>query len=114
VSLTLDAFLTQLLKDPRELEAYLNAAILDDDADEWLATLSTLAKAKGGLALLSKRTGIHRVHLYKMLAKGGNPSFRNVMTVLEALGVQINFSVKPSPKHAPKRRAHTKRKLAHA
>src|SRR6266446_1357090 len=86
--------LLESLKDPREASAYLQAALIEGDAEILLIALRTLAQAKGGLALLAKKTGIHRVHLYKMLGKDGNPSFKNMLAVLEALGVKVDFSMR--------------------
>lgn len=86
--------LMESLKDPKEASAYLQAALLEGDADSLLIAMHTLARAKGGLSLLAKKTGIHRVHLYKMLGKGGNPSFKNMIVVLEALGVKVDFSAR--------------------
>lgn len=96
---TLD-FKTRLiedLKDPREAAAFLQAAILEGDADSLLVALRTLAQAKGGLSMLAKKTGINRVHLYRMLAKGGNPSFKNVVTILQALGISVDFGARKIP-----------------
>ena len=99
--------LLRSLRDPKEAAAYLEAAFLENDAENWLIALGTLAQAKGGLTLLSKKTGIHRVHLYRMLGKDGNPSFKNVVSVLDALGVKISFNI---PKSAVRKRP--KKKLA--
>lgn len=93
-TLNFDDYLLESLKNPKEASAYLQAALMEGDSDTLLIALRTLAHAKGGLALLAQKTGIHRVHLYKMLGKGGNPSFKNIMTVLQALGVEVDFSVR--------------------
>jgi probable addiction module antidote protein len=90
--------LLKSLQDPQEAAAYLQAAILEADPDNWLIALRTLAKAKGGLALLAQKTGLHRVHLYRMLGKEGNPTFKSMIAILQALGVQIKFSsIGPEP-----------------
>jgi len=88
--------LMKSLKDPKEAAAYLQAALIEGDADSLLIAVQTLARAKGGMALLAKKTKLDRVHLYRLLGKGGNPSFRNMMIILEALGLKIDLSSKLS------------------
>ena len=51
-----------------------------------------MAKAKGGLELLSKRTGLGRVYLYHALSKKGNPLLVTAIKICAALGVK--FSVR--------------------
>jgi probable addiction module antidote protein len=107
--LDLEKELHESLKDPKEAAAYLQAAILEADPDNWLIALRTLAQAKGGLSLLAQKTGLHRVHLYRMLGKGGNPTFKNVLAILTALGVQVNFSQVPDKHASQKRVTHFRR-----
>jgi probable addiction module antidote protein len=102
-------YLLEKLEDPRDAAAYLRVAVEDGDPDTLLMALQTLAKAKGGLALLAKKTGLHRVHLYRMLDKGGNPSFKNTLSILEALGLRISFET--NTKH-PARQAHQRHAAA--
>ena len=92
--LKFEDYLLEKLKDPREAAAYLQAAILDGEADALLLAVGAIAKAKGGIAWLSKKTGLDRVHLYRLLGTEGNPSFRNMMTILEALGIKVDFSAR--------------------
>lgn len=42
-----------------------------------------------GTSQVAKATKIHRVTLYRMLAKGGNPSLENLMRILCALNLRI-------------------------
>jgi DNA-binding phage protein len=42
-----------------------------------------------GTTKLAAAKGIHRVILYRMLAKGGNPSLENLMRILVALDLRI-------------------------
>lgn len=42
-----------------------------------------------GTTKIAAATGIHRVTLYRMLAKGGNPSLENLMRILSALDLRV-------------------------
>jgi probable addiction module antidote protein len=100
--------LLESLRDPKEAAAYLQAALVENDPDTLLTALRTLAKVKGGLSMLAQKTGLHRVHLYRMLAKGGNPSFKNTLSILQALGVRICFEqVRKAPGRNASRRHST-------
>jgi probable addiction module antidote protein len=105
--------LRKSLNDPKEAAAYLQAARMEADADSWLIALQTLAQVKGGLTLLSKKTGINRVHLYRMLGKSGNPTFRNVLAILKSLSVDIKFvPIKDEPIKAHRAPKKGKKKAA--
>jgi probable addiction module antidote protein len=95
--LRLDDYLKDSLKDPKLAAAYLQAALEDGGLDTLLMALQTLAKHKGGLSVLAHKTGLHRVHLYRMLGKGGNPSFKNMLAIIEALGVQVFLQAVKKP-----------------
>lgn len=45
--------------------------------------------ARGGVAKISKEAYINRQHIYKMLSSKGNPSFDNIGSLLNALGLQL-------------------------
>lgn len=85
-------YLVGTLKDPKEVEAFLKAALEEDDPATFLEMLRILAQTKGGMTVVSKRTKLHRVALYKMLSKDANPSFRNILHILTALGYQVKLA----------------------
>ena len=80
--------LMQDLQDPKEAIAYLNAALEESQkGDEesqklLLIALKNVADAQGGVAKLSKKTGLGRESLYKTLSLKGNPRF-NTSEVLQ-------------------------------
>lgn len=84
--------LLERLKDPKEAEAFLDAALEEDDPATFLELLRLLAQSKGGMAALAKRSHIHRVAVYKMLSKDANPSFRNVLNITKAMGYQMKLA----------------------
>ena len=47
--------LIQSLKDPREAEEYLNAALEEDDPELFLLALRNVAEAQGGVAQLAEK-----------------------------------------------------------
>jgi len=79
------------LKDPREAEAYLNAALEAGDAKTFLIALRDVAEAQGNMAALAKRCKIHRTSLYKMTSKRGNPSLDNVMKFIQCIGLHLKM-----------------------
>jgi probable addiction module antidote protein len=84
--------LIDTLKDPKEAEAFLAVALEENDPATFLELLRTLAQANGGMTVIAKRTKLHRVALYKMLAKNANPSFRNILNIITALGFQVKMA----------------------
>jgi probable addiction module antidote protein len=77
------------LKDPREAEEYLNAALEEDDPELFLLALRNVAEAQGGVAQLADKTKLNRESLYRMLSERGNPEFRNLDAVLHGLGFRL-------------------------
>lgn len=88
------ADLIQDLKDPKEAAAYLNAALEEGAQESFLVALRNVAEARGGMTLMAKRVKMHRVSLYKMLSKDGNPEFESILSLLNALNVQLRFAPK--------------------
>ena len=83
------------LRTPKEMAAYLEAAIEESDGDvAFIAmALGDIARAKG-MAELSRETGLGRESLYKALSAEGNPQLSTVLKVAKALGLQLH--VKPA------------------
>jgi probable addiction module antidote protein len=86
-----DDYLFELLRDPEEAIAYLNAALEEDDMPEvFLIALRNVAKANG-ITNLSRTTGMTRAGLYRTLSRSGNPGIRTLQALLEALGISMHF-----------------------
>src|SRR5262245_44949710 len=63
--------LIEILKDPQEAASFLNAALDEGDPKMFLVALRDVAEARGGMRELSRRTGLNRANLHKMLSKAG-------------------------------------------
>ena len=49
-----------------------------------------------GVGYISEQTGIGRQTIYKMLSEKGNPTHKNLVTVLDALGLELTVRPKKS------------------
>ena len=87
------ADLIESLRDPREAEEYLNAALEEEDPELFLLALRNVAEAQGGVAQLAEKTKLNRESLYKMLSERGNPELRSLDTLLHALGFRLAVTV---------------------
>ena len=81
--------LIESLRNPREAEAYLNAALEEEDPELFLLALRNVAEAQGGVAQLAEKAKLNRESLYKMLSERGNPELRSLDALLHALGFRL-------------------------
>ena len=81
--------LIEALRDPREAEEYLNAALEEVDPELFLLALRNVAEAQGGMAQLADRADLTRESLYRMLSERGNPEFKSLEALLHALGFRL-------------------------
>ena len=77
------------LKTEKDMVAYLEAALEDDDPALVAAALGDIARAKG-MSDIARETGLGRESLYKALSPGGNPEFSTVLKVVRALGLRLH------------------------
>jgi|GEM_PF-321967 len=85
------------LQDPEAAQAYLNAALADEDERIFLIALRDVWEARGGdIATLSEETALNKQNLYRMLSKKGNPRFTSLKTVIDAIGFEIDLKPKES------------------
>ncbi len=81
--------LIELLQDPREACAYLNAALEEGDRRIFLEALREVAEAAGGMSALARRAKLHRVNLYRILSKQGNPEIQSLENILKVFGLRL-------------------------
>lgn len=84
--------LLKSLEDPNEAAAYLDACLEDDDPRVFLLSLKDVAKARGGVGQLSKKSSLNRQSLYRSLSRTGNPKLVNVCTILASLGLEFHIT----------------------
>ena len=82
--------LYEYLRNPSDAVEYLNTVFDVGDPSGVLLALYDIAKAYN-MSRIADQIEVHRPSLYKMLTKGGNPSFRNILKVLDAIGIGIRF-----------------------
>src|ERR1019366_7343935 len=87
-SVPYDDYLIESLKDRRRAEAYLNAALEEDDPRVFLLALRNVAQARG-MSKLAAKSSLNRESLYKMLSKRGNPSLQSLGALLSGLGFRL-------------------------
>ena len=57
----------------------------------FLINFSGLADAHGGIGTIAKVTNLSRQSMHKMFSERGNPTVSNLLTVLNALGIDVSF-----------------------
>jgi probable addiction module antidote protein len=91
-------WLIEKLKDHDEAVAYLNAALeesLKGDEESqhlFLIALKNVAEAQGGVGELAKKAQIGRESLYKTLSETGNPKWHTLVSLVNALGLNLRFA----------------------
>jgi probable addiction module antidote protein len=78
------------LADPAEAARYLNAA-LEDSEQMLLVALRDVAESRQ-MSRVAEQAGVAREALYRMLGQNGNPTYTNLMGILKALGLKIDFA----------------------
>ena len=84
---------SEYIESEEDAIAYLNAAENGDPA-LLQAAIGDIAKARG-MGQIAKEAGVGRESLYKSLNKEGNPSFRTIVKVVNALGGRL--VIEPAP-----------------
>lgn len=91
-----DEWLSEKLRDPELAIAYLNAALEEGDQAAFMLALRNVAKARGGVAMLARLTGMNRVALSRALSVNGNPELRSLTRILDASGLRFVITAKES------------------
>ena len=85
---------SEYIENEEDAIAYLNAAAETGDPALLQAAIGDIAKARG-MGQIAKEAGGGRESLYKSLNKEGNPSFRTIVKVVDALGGRL--VIEPAP-----------------
>ncbi|HUJ20974.1 MAG TPA: addiction module antidote protein [Bryobacteraceae bacterium] len=88
-SISYEKYLIKSLKDPKEAEAYLNAALGNGEPQMFLLALRHVAEARGGMSKIARSCKLNRESLYRMLSKKGNPSLQSLRKLLSSMGFRL-------------------------
>ena len=77
----------------KDVTAYLEAALEENDTALLFAVIGDIARSKG-MAQIAKDLDLARESLYRSLAADGNPSFNTIVKVLDNLGYQLSVREK--------------------
>ena len=81
------------LIDDETVAAYLTEAFDNGDPKYIAKALGAVARARGGMAQLSRETGLTREALYRALSETGNPELGTALKVMRALGIRLKASL---------------------
>jgi len=88
-------YLLQRLKDSQYAAIYLKAALdetlADGNTEAFLLALKNLVEATGSTKKVANDSNISRQHLYRILSGNGNPTLETLTSVLQAVGLTIDF-----------------------
>ena len=85
--------LLKRLADPDYAAGYLTEC-LDQGEAEFLLGLRDVVEARGGVGRLAKSARLSRESLYRLLSKSGNPTLSSLSSILDALGIELQFAPK--------------------
>ena len=86
-------YLMEKLKDPELACDFISDAIAEHDPDYLKVALGDIVKAYG-VGHISEKSGIGRQTIYKMLSEKGNPTHKNLVAILDALGLELTVRPK--------------------
>ncbi len=86
-----DDYLTEVLKDPGEAAAYMEAVMELDDPAALLVALRRVANAHG-MAEVARRASMGDKTLFRALNGDGNPTLSTVYKVLQAVGLRLSVT----------------------
>lgn len=85
----------QRLSDSQYAAIYLKAALdetlADGNTEAFLLALKNVVEAKGSTQEVASESNISRQHLYRILSGDGNPTLETLTSVLQAVGITIDF-----------------------
>ena len=84
--------LIQKLRDPDYAAEYLAQVLAEKDRTAFMIALKDVVEAGGGMSIMSKRAGLARPSLYRVLSPKGNPTFETLRAILEPLGLRMTVT----------------------
>ncbi len=84
------------LRNPEFAIAYLNDVLASGDKKAFLIALKNVIDAQGDITAFAKAADTPRQNIYRMLSEEGNPTYDNLTSIFNAMGVQMQLSLKAS------------------
>lgn len=95
----------ELRKDRRFAVEYLKVALESlenpEERGASLLMLRALAEAYGGMSAIARQTGMSRESLYRSLSPKGNPTFKTLTAIINAMGLRLSVIEKRQVKKKP-------------
>ena len=85
-------YMMEKLRDPELASHFISEAIEEHDPEYLKVALGDIVKAYG-VGDISEKSGLSRQTIYKMLSESGNPTHKNLVAILDAIGLEL--TVKP-------------------
>ncbi|MDX9668626.1 putative addiction module antidote protein [Pseudomonas sp. P5_152] len=76
------------LTDPETIAIFMNDAFETGDPAHIAKAIGIVARAKG-MAELAKESGLSREQLYRSFSENGNPTLKNLLKVMRAIGLDL-------------------------
>ena len=73
------------------LKAAFDETLADGNKAAFLLALKNVVDAVGAMQTVANEAKISRQHLYRMLSEEGNPTLETLTSVLQAVGMTIDF-----------------------
>jgi len=83
--------LLKRLASPRYSAKYLKAALDDGDTEGFLLALRNVIEASRNVSSVARKSRISRQHIHRLVAGKGNPTLNTLKSVLQSVGLDINF-----------------------
>lgn len=80
---------SEYLETEEEIALFMSEAFATSDYKHIAHCLGIVARAKG-MTNIAKKTGLAREQLYRSFSEDGNPTLKNTIAVLKALGVSLS------------------------
>ena len=84
------------LRNPEFAIAYLNDVLSSGDRQAFLLALKDVIEARGNITGFAKSAHTPRQNIYRMLSEDGNPTYDKLFSLLDAMNINVNLSLKMS------------------
>jgi len=90
---THDESMAELFRRDQKFTArYLDDILRDGDAADLLVALRQISDATVGVSALARKAGLNSTQLYRTLSKRGNPGYKSLSILLNAMGLRLSVS----------------------